>query len=83
MIDSGSLAAYLQAAWKDKVPKIVTFFPKHMMITDYQDDPEIRALSTPPHSLEAEQSVIGGLILENSAWDRIADVVSDDDFYRH
>ena len=53
------------------------------MITDYQDDPEIRALSTPPHSLEAEQSVIGGLILENSAWDRIADVVSDDDFYRH
>ena len=54
-----------------------------MMITDYQDDPEIRALSTPPHSLEAEQSVIGGLILENSAWDRIADVVSDDDFYRH
>ncbi|EFG30781.1 replicative DNA helicase [Simonsiella muelleri ATCC 29453] len=54
-----------------------------MMMTDYQDDPEIRALSTPPHSLEAEQSVIGGLILENSAWDRIADVVSDDDFYRH
>ncbi|AUX61551.1 replicative DNA helicase [Simonsiella muelleri] len=52
-------------------------------MTDYQDDPEIRALSTPPHSLEAEQSVIGGLILENSAWDRIADVVSDDDFYRH
>ena len=37
----------------------------------------------PPHSLEAEQSVLGGLLLENSAWDRIGDVVSEKDFYRH
>ena len=36
----------------------------------------------PPHSLEAEQSVLGGLLLENSAWDRIGDVVSEKDFYR-
>lgn len=39
-------------------------------------------LRVPPHSLEAEQSVLGGLLLENSAWERIADVVTDVDFYR-
>ncbi len=50
---------------------------------DYQDDPEVRAVSAPPHSLEAEQSVIGGLILENNAWDRIADILTAEDFYRH
>ena len=36
----------------------------------------------PPHSLEAEQAVLGGLLLDNSAWDRIGDVVSESDFYR-
>ena len=46
-------------------------------------DEEVSALSMPPHSMEAEQSVIGGLLLENSAWDRIADVVTGEDFYRH
>ena len=39
-------------------------------------------LKIPPHSVEAEQSVIGGLMLDGSAWDRIADIVSDGDFYR-
>lgn len=37
----------------------------------------------PPQSIEAEQSVLGGLLLENQSWDRIADVVSEEDFYRH
>jgi len=36
----------------------------------------------PPHSLEAEQSVLGGLMLSATAWDQIADVVSEVDFYR-
>lgn len=36
----------------------------------------------PPHSIEAEQSVLGGLMLDNSAWDLIADIVGADDFYR-
>ncbi|MEJ2514679.1 MAG: replicative DNA helicase [Gammaproteobacteria bacterium] len=40
------------------------------------------ALRVPPHSLEAEQSVLGGLMLDNSAWDQVADVVGADDFYR-
>lgn len=41
--------------------------------------PEIKA---PPHSDEAEQSVIGGLLLANDAWDRIADRITGADFYR-
>jgi replicative DNA helicase len=36
----------------------------------------------PPHSLEAEQSVLGGLMLSASAWDHVADKVSEADFYR-
>jgi len=42
----------------------------------------LAALELPPHSLEAEQAVLGGLLLENGAWDRIADLVSAFDFYR-
>ncbi|MFT5220951.1 MAG: replicative DNA helicase [Planctomycetota bacterium] len=40
-------------------------------------------LKLPPHSLEAEQSVIGGLMLDNEAWDQVADIVNEKDFYRH
>lgn len=40
------------------------------------------ALKLPPHSIEAEQSLIGGLLLDNAAWDRIGDVVAESDFYR-
>lgn len=45
-------------------------------------DPQIESLRVPPHSVEAEQSVLGGLLLDNAAWDRIADVVKEEDFYR-
>lgn len=37
----------------------------------------------PPHSIEAEQSVLGGLMLDNRAWDQIADRIREHDFYRH
>ncbi|MBV5311298.1 replicative DNA helicase, partial [Chromatium okenii] len=40
-------------------------------------------LRTPPHSLHAEQSVIGGLLLDNNAWERVAEIVGESDFYRH
>ncbi|KRB87611.1 replicative DNA helicase [Noviherbaspirillum sp. Root189] len=46
-------------------------------------DPQLDALRVPPHSIEAEQSVLGGLLLDNAAWDRIADFVHEDDFYRY
>lgn len=48
----------------------------------FPGDPQVAALKLPPHSIEAEQSLLGGLLLDNSAWDRIADIVSETDFYR-
>ena len=45
-------------------------------------DSQALALRVPPHSIEAEASVLGGLLLDNSAWDRIGDLVSAHDFYR-
>ena len=46
-------------------------------------DDEVARLRVPPHSVEAEQSVLGGLLLDNLAWDRAADLLTDSDFYRH
>jgi len=40
------------------------------------------ALRLPPHSVEAEQSLLGGLMLDQRAWDQVADVVTAKDFYR-
>ena len=48
-----------------------------------EDLSELQQLKVPPHSIEAEQSVLGGLLLDNRAWDKIADVVDEHDFYRH
>ncbi|MFZ5592698.1 MAG: replicative DNA helicase [Pseudomonadota bacterium] len=45
-------------------------------------DPATEALKVPPHSVEAEQAVLGGLMLENSAWDQVADLIGEEDFYR-
>lgn len=53
------------------------------MNTSTDHDNEIRNLNLPSHSIEAEQSLIGGLLLENNAWDKVADLVTEEDFYRH
>lgn len=45
-------------------------------------DTTVNALKVPPHSVEAEQSVVGGLLLDNGAWDRVSDLITADDFYR-
>lgn len=45
-------------------------------------DSQVASIKLPPHSLEAEQSLIGGILLDNAAWERIADLVNDADFYR-
>ena len=45
-------------------------------------DDEVARLRVPPHSTEAEQSVLGGLLIDNLAWDRAGDVVTEGDFYR-
>jgi replicative DNA helicase len=44
---------------------------------------EVARLRTPPHSIEAETSVLGCLLLWNDAWDRAGDLLTDGDFYRH
>jgi replicative DNA helicase len=45
-------------------------------------DEEVARLRVPPHSTEAEQSVLGGLLLENLAWDKCSDLLTESDFYR-
>jgi len=45
-------------------------------------DPQLIALKLPPHSVEAEQSLLGALLIDNQAFDRVADIVAADDFYR-
>ena len=46
-------------------------------------DSQVANLRVPPHSIEAESSVLGGLLLDNGAWDRVGDLLVDNDFYRH
>ena len=46
-------------------------------------DDQIDKLKLPPHSVEAEQSLLGGLLIDNEAIDKIADLMSEVDFYRH
>ena len=48
--------------------------PRELSATD--------AVRVPPHSVEAEQAVLGGLMLDNSGWDAVADRISAEDFYR-
>src|SRR5258705_5491045 len=45
-------------------------------------DPQLVALRVPPHSVEAEQSLLGALLMDNQAFDRVADLVAGEDFYR-
>ena len=46
-------------------------------------DSEVARLRIPPHSVEAESSVLGGLLLDNNAWDRVGDLLTESNFYRH
>lgn len=45
------------------------------------NDDSIARLRVPPHSLEAEQSVLGGLLLDNTGWDRAGGLLAEGDFY--
>jgi replicative DNA helicase len=49
---------------------------------NHREDPSLQSLRLPPHSIEAEQSVLGGLLLDNTGFDRIGDAFSESDFYR-
>ncbi|MDD1622358.1 MAG: replicative DNA helicase [Methylococcaceae bacterium] len=54
------------------------------MSEDYYFSPDqaVESLKVPPNSIQAEQSVLGGLMLDNQTWDSVADKVTEDDFYR-
>ena len=52
-------------------------------VDDYGPDRQVAQLRIPPHSIEAESSVLGGLLLDNGAWDRVSDLLGDGDFYRY
>ena len=49
---------------------------------DYGQDRQVAQLRIPPHSVESESSVLGGLLLDNAAWDRVSDLLQENDFYR-
>lgn len=55
-----------------------------MFDSDSQGPPgaDFDELRVPPHNIHAEQSLLGGLMLDNSTWDRIADMVTERDIYR-
>ena len=61
----------------------MAFFYCEPMSENRLTEQEMTGLRVPPHSLESEQSVVGGLLLDNQAWDRIGDVIRADDFYRY
>ncbi|NJA06545.1 replicative DNA helicase [Methylococcaceae bacterium WWC4] len=54
------------------------------MSEDYYFSPDqaVESLKVPPHSIQAEQSVLGGLLLDNRTWDSVADKIVEGDFYR-
>ena len=62
--------------------QVASIFLSQQTIMDIQDQSN-ESLALPPHSMEAEQSVLGGLMVDSSAWDRIAGTISEEDFYRY
>ena len=45
-------------------------------------DQTTESLKLPPHSIDAEQSILGGLLINNESWDNIASIINEEDFYR-
>ncbi|XKM14400.1 replicative DNA helicase [Orbaceae bacterium ac157xtp] len=55
-----------------------------MALKANKEDAQIHSLKVPPHSIEAEQAVLGSLMIDNQRWDRVAETITDRDFYsRH
>ena len=51
-------------------------------MTDITDDPAAQAVRRPPQSINSEQSILGGLMIDNNALDSIVDIILPEDFYR-
>ncbi len=65
------------------IRRMSAVFPPSFNLSPKSGGDDIARLRVPPHSIEAEQSVLGGLLLDNSAWDRASDLLTQSDFYRH
>ena len=68
---------------ENPMPATSTFPPFDPSDAPPSPDREVAQLRIPPHSIEAESSVLGGLLLDNGAWDRVGDLLKDDNFYRY
>ena len=55
-------------------------YPADIIDLPYSDDPELARIKMQPHSIEAEQSVLGGLLLADDSWDAVAELLSSGDF---
>ena len=53
-----------------------------VVVTERKPAVNVETLRVPPHSIEAEQAVLGGLMLAPESWERVADRISEEDFYR-
>ena len=71
------MSAVLTSVDDDYTPDLSSFG------VNSSSDPQIAQLRIPPHSIEGESSVLGGLLLDNGAWDRVGDLLVDGDFYRY
>jgi len=58
-----------------------TYMPELLRSADVNQT-DMDALKVPPHSLQAEEAVLGGLMLDNTGWDTVADLITEEDFYR-
>ena len=56
--------------------------PRNIAELPFRGDGDIARIKMQPHSIEAEQSVLGGLLLSADAWDAVSEAVVDGDFYR-
>jgi replicative DNA helicase len=57
-------------------------YPSNVSDLRYSSEGEVARIKMQPHSIEAEQSVLGGLLLSAEGWDAVAEVVVASDFYR-
>jgi len=57
-------------------------YPSNVSELPYVDDRDVARIKMSPHSPEAEQSVLGGLLLSSDGWDAVAEAVAANDFYR-
>lgn len=51
------------------------------VVQQKEKDPKIEKLKIPPHSMEAEQSVLGSMLIAPDSWDKVAELIIEDDFY--